>query len=286
MTNFCGYFINNLKPVSTLAEANFLISKPKQNSKFSNFKRNFLQIDKKFTNLSNLNQKCAFTLAEVLITLGIIGVVAAMTLPTLINQYEKKMTVVKLKKAYNTIANVAQRSYLDNEITYSGSVTTDKAKEYFDKYWLPYLNNPKVSPNGTHPYGKANPYLNRDGSNDVTGIYTSYPQGRIFFTTSEGISYFVRAMDWQRDTEGNAIIGSQYFSPTQQVYIDLNGIKPPNTLGKDVFIFTIFFNENVVRPYGYNYSKSTINTSCKTTGTYCAAKIIADGWEIKDDYLW
>ena len=275
-----------MKSFSTLSEANFSNSKPKQNFKFSNFKRNFLQIDSNFTHLSNLNQKCAFTLAEVLITLGIIGVVAAMTLPTLINQYEKKMTVVKLKKAYNTIANVAQRSYLDNGITYSGSVTTDKAKEYFDKYWLPYLNNPKVSPNGTHPYGKASPYLNRDGSNNGTGIYTSYSQGRIFFTTSEGISYFVRAMEWQYDTEGNAIIGSQYFSPTQQVYIDLNGIKPPNTLGKDVFVLIIFFNENVVRPHGYNLSKSTINANCQTSGVHCAAKIIADGWEIKDDYLW
>ena len=57
---------------------------------------------------------CAFTLAEVLITLGIIGVVAAMTLPTVINQYEKKITVVKLKKAYNTLAqNITKKKTSD-----------------------------------------------------------------------------------------------------------------------------------------------------------------------------
>ena len=41
-----------------------------------------------------------FTLAEVLITLGIIGVVAAMTIPNLIAKYQKEQTVVKLKKHY------------------------------------------------------------------------------------------------------------------------------------------------------------------------------------------
>ena len=48
-------------------------------------------------------RKAAFTLAEVLITLGIIGVVAAMTLPTLINDYQAKETVTRLKKAYSIV---------------------------------------------------------------------------------------------------------------------------------------------------------------------------------------
>ena len=50
----------------------------------------------------------AFTLAEVLITLGIIGVVAAMTLPTVVNKYKEKETVTKLKKFYSIIS----QSYL------------------------------------------------------------------------------------------------------------------------------------------------------------------------------
>ena len=47
----------------------------------------------------------AFTLAEVLITLGIIGVVAALTLPTLIQNHQKQVYVTQLKKAYSTINN-------------------------------------------------------------------------------------------------------------------------------------------------------------------------------------
>jgi len=49
-------------------------------------------------------KKVAFTLAEVLITLGIIGVVAAMTLPALITNYKEKQTVSQLKKFYSTLS--------------------------------------------------------------------------------------------------------------------------------------------------------------------------------------
>ena len=50
-----------------------------------------------------LNKKAAFTLAEVLITLGIIGIVAAMTLPTLIANYQKKVVETRLISFYSKI---------------------------------------------------------------------------------------------------------------------------------------------------------------------------------------
>lgn len=57
--------------------------------------------------------KAGFTLAEVLITLSIIGVVAAMTLPTLITNVQEKTTVSKVKKFYNTVENAYQRMIQD-----------------------------------------------------------------------------------------------------------------------------------------------------------------------------
>ena len=51
------------------------------------------------------NRKTAFTLSEVLITLAIIGVVAAMTLPALINSYNEMVMVNKLKRTYSTLIN-------------------------------------------------------------------------------------------------------------------------------------------------------------------------------------
>ena len=59
-------------------------------------------------------RKAAFTLAEVLITLGIIGVVAAMTLPTLILSQQEKEKVVRLKKAYSVLNSAIQRAITED----------------------------------------------------------------------------------------------------------------------------------------------------------------------------
>ena len=58
--------------------------------------------------LSFLNKKKqAFTLAEVLVTLAIIGVVAAMTVPTLMQNYQRKVYVAQLQKVYNEASQAA-----------------------------------------------------------------------------------------------------------------------------------------------------------------------------------
>ena len=55
-----------------------------------------------------------FTLAEVLVTLGIIGVVSAMTVPTLMQNYQRKSYVTQLHKVYNGIIQASERYVSDN----------------------------------------------------------------------------------------------------------------------------------------------------------------------------
>ena len=62
-------------------------------------------------------KKAAFTLAEVLITLGIIGVVAALTLPTLIQNHQKQVYVTQLKKAYSIYSNMFNKMAADQGVT-------------------------------------------------------------------------------------------------------------------------------------------------------------------------
>ena len=57
--------------------------------------------------------KKAFTLAEVLITLGIIGVVAALTMPTVIQNYKKKQAVTQLKATYSILAQAFEHAQAD-----------------------------------------------------------------------------------------------------------------------------------------------------------------------------
>ena len=61
-----------------------------------------------------LKRKVAFTLAEVLVTLGIIGVVSAMTVPTLVQNYQRKSYVTQLHKVYNELGQASLRYMTDH----------------------------------------------------------------------------------------------------------------------------------------------------------------------------
>ncbi len=67
-----------------------------------------------------MKRQKGFTLAEVLITLGIIGVVAAMTLPTLISNYQKVVLKTQYKKGVSILANAIQMEMAKNETIYAG----------------------------------------------------------------------------------------------------------------------------------------------------------------------
>ena len=72
-----------------------------------------------------MNKKSAFTLTEVLVTLSIIGVVSALTVPTLMNQYQKKTQSVQIRKSINDFV-----SAIDMLITEEGK-TSFKATSVF-----------------------------------------------------------------------------------------------------------------------------------------------------------
>lgn len=245
---------------------------------------------------NNLTYKnLAFTLAECLITLGIIGVVAALTLPPVIQNYKKHVLITKLKKSYSILGQVAQKSINDNgaidlpigDRTNGNDDTTEK---FFQTYWLPYFDGVKVSPsdediklnNDNIPSYKQ---LNNEYSKVV--VKTLYNSGRIFFTTKDGMTYFVNVKGTKHVFDENGNIVSEYgvFAPKQRVLVDINGLQPPNTYGKDVFSFVIDFEEGTVKPLTEEaMTPNSININCQKVGLFCAAKIMQDNWQIKKDY--
>ena len=237
-------------------------------------------------------RKIAFTLAEILITLGIIGVVASLTLPSVIQNYKKQVTVNQLKKAYSTLGQVAQKAFADNGpagFEAGAELKGDDVKAFFDTYWLPYFKGVEVypikkKPNLNNSEGNCKDcYLCLNGVLADTHIYTTYDAGRIFFSTADGMTYFVYMITWvndKYDENGNLISQDGVYMSDQLVYVDVNGIKPPNTFGKDVFVFNIDFNNGVVRPKSYNFNQADIDHDCKTYGISCATKIMREGWKI------
>ena len=229
--------------------------------------------------------KKAFTLAEVLITLGIIGIVAAMTLPTLIGKYQKKQTVTQLKKAYTEISQLLKMSELDN-----GSMEywdyTLSGQDFYDLYIKPYIKNVRAIPNSE--FKKYMVYKNLNGSTCTSEVWCTLGDSYYSFL-SNGTVIGVMSHDGQ--------------SLYKAVTIDVNGQKNPNQLGKDVFVFSISKTEKSLVPYGFSdagrggacfndYDRNKIKTghdySCNNAnkGIWCAALIMTDGWEILDDYPW
>lgn len=99
-----------------------------------------------------IKEKLAFTLAEVLITLGVIGVVAAITIPGLITSYNKKITETRLAKFYSVFNQAIRLSvaengdvdpwddYWDNNGTITGGQENQTGVEKaFDTYLRPYM---------------------------------------------------------------------------------------------------------------------------------------------------
>ena len=216
-----------------------------------------------------------------------------MTLPSVIAKYQKQQTIAKLKKAYSTLGQLVLRSQEDNgpaAFSTSDTVDAEVVKNFFNTYWFPYLNGPVISKEGILPYGKNYAYSTLNGNAYDAAILTKYSVGRVFFTTNDGIAYYVDMMRWDKeyDDDGNLVSQTPKYNTRQGVYIDLNGLNPPNTMGKDVFIFIINFDDSLVRPYGHDKTESEINDNCKVngSGTYCAAKVINDGWQMKKDYPW
>lgn len=90
--------------------------------------------------------KKGFTLSEFLITLGVIGVVSAITLPVLIKNYNNYLTEQKLKKAYNTLSNgikMAEVDYGPMKDWPNGKDIKDM-REYYATYFQPYFNGIKL----------------------------------------------------------------------------------------------------------------------------------------------
>ncbi len=163
-------------------------------------------------------KKFAFTLAEVLITLGIIGVVAALTLPTLIANYQEKALETQYKKAKTVIAN-GYKMMMAKEETYE-------------------VSNLSFMQDGTKLSKDHRVTFNilKDGTNDeMTNLPESYSiEGEslkspfrwsdvpYLFVTTDGMLYGVKPSEDKTSFD---------------VFADVNGNKNPNKVKKDLYKF-------------------------------------------------
>jgi len=231
-------------------------------------------------------KKFAFTLAEVLVTLGIIGIVASMTIPGLITNYQKQATINQLKTAYSIFTQAFKQAendygnpiHLPQYILEKSVLTTELSELYFE----PYLKGVTVyNPNSTI-YIKTVDRQENCMAYTHAGGWFGHPR-----CIPNGMCYWV-----YRHSAGYA-----------RVMVDLNGPKKPNIAGRDVFVFNLDGEYipkggtlTIVAPHPFTNkidefcsktkSDATPVGSFEFNGYTCASKIIRDGWQIKDDYPW
>ena len=186
--------------------------------------------------LSNLNKKsAAFTLAEVLITLAIIGVVAALTIPTVVHKYQQQQFYAAFMKAHNTLATAFQLSVAENgelptweppiEDQYDGGDIRVN-EPFFNKYMAPYLRIDKTCPaEGSRPSSCPTSY------NYYYGPTKNEEGGSI-----DAVDYDIVFLQ-----DGSALFEMMLNSDAVYLSIDTNGTKGPNVLGRDIFTFELAY---------------------------------------------
>jgi len=206
--------------------------------------------------------KKGFTLAEVLVTLGIIGVVAALTIPTLVQNHKKHVYVNQLKKTYSAVSQGLAKALVDNNastLVETRLFNNGSAIPFFQQYFKTALICNK---------GNLSACIDEHGYMSIDGN-ENHPILRGGYTDCAVLS----------DGAIVCILADFINSNIENLFIDINGKKKPNVAGRDYFALMIKNDgtiDTVIDGDGHgHYDFSNIDE-------YNAfSKIMYDGWQMK-----
>ena len=218
----------------------------------------------------NKNKFCAFTLAEVLITLAIIGIVAALTIPTVVNNYQKNAWYTAFKKMQNTIETKLQLTLAENGSPASWTSGAANPSEVAQKFFYSYLKVSKVCKESDNPSCFDYNSSMLDNSN-------SFPMSLLMFQGA-GDAVILQdgscfAVDLVGTVHGDVM--DINFNDGIEFVFDTNGKKGPNVMGRDIFMIDYNFDGN---KFSADVSDEIIEScTLEDEGSGCAARLIKEG---------
>ena len=216
----------------------------------------------------------AFTLAEVLITLGIIGIVASMTMPVLIQKHRRSVVEVSLKNFYTTMNQAILRSVVDNgEVkywTFAEAGSWQSYEAFYNRYLKNYLKTLKADVSSVGSLANLFTLVFPDGSAAAIGYlghnwyYCIKAKDLSHFADKRGTGCFM--FGFYPTLGGSAYSAKNFRNKTFEPYVNYVA-EDENGVMKDDEGNTILTDETML------YQQK------------CYAKAIQlNGWKIPDDY--
>ena len=210
--------------------------------------------------LHNYKRRVAFTLAETLITLGIIGVVAAVVMPTLINKIQDRQNIAKWKREYSLISNAFQKVYNDgtqicSSYTIYGSCESSVSGSMSDEFREKIIEQLKVvdyctgsnTAKACDYYNRAHQEYSKYKWSGVANIYSRYKAlGSTIDRPNDYTQHGIHAYNFYNYAyllnDGAAVyFGGSHGGPW--IVVDVNNFtQGPNEFGRDVFVIKIVSN--------------------------------------------
>lgn len=241
---------------------------------------------------NNKQQKnLAFTLSEVLITLGIIGVIAAITIPALLKNTQNMEFRNAFKKVYSEISAAFKSAQTDNGMDLYYTLTIGSCPNFVLETIVPYLSVQKFCSDGTTSAGNCwHSDLNWSNNNGekLSMSDVNFGGNQSIFGKSLILNNGAMVLMWNPACGGGGAAYGGY--SLALMLIDVNGEKGPNVVGRDIQNISIASNIDpaiskshfTIIP-GYTYMPNSLG--CTTTdnasiklryGFNCAKSIISE----------
>jgi len=220
--------------------------------------------------------------------LAIIGIIAAITIPGIVANHQKKALETQFAKSYRTLSTAVQMAVAEHgdistwEWKEDKTYTGEEKDEFVKKYFIPYLNVAKFCPSDNSDTSCTINEKYKTLNDKTDNNYAKAKSPGVMLADGSS-AYFVFAAKDRSHELG--------------LDVDINGLKKPNTVGRDLFSFHLFKETGQFLPCGiieqailYNeetqsytlMSEEKRNSNCSPGGSgwYCTARIIQDGFKI------